>query len=55
MADDHSRTLDTLRQRRREAADRVRQLLNKLEAAELDFERATRKLQEAIENDSEAA
>ncbi len=56
MTDDHAHEIiDHLRQRRRVAADRVRQLLNELEVAELEFECATRELQQAIENDSEAA
>ncbi len=56
MTHDRSQTsIDTLRQRQLEAANRVRRQLNELEAAELDFERATRKLQEAIQNDTEAA
>ena len=44
--------LDELKQRRREAADRVRCILRELEVAEIEFERATQALQDALECDA---
>ena len=48
-------TIDELKDRRRQTAEQVRYLLHELESAELEFERATRELQQALEKDPEAA
>ena len=48
-------TLDELKRRRREAAERVRYILHELEAAEREFNRATQALREAFGKDYDAA
>ncbi len=49
------RTIEDLKERRRRAAEQVRYLLHELEAAEVEFEEATRELQKALDRDPEAA
>jgi hypothetical protein len=48
--------IEEMRQRRREAAERVRRALTELAAAELEFEMATAELKDAVDQlESDAA